>query len=69
VFARVKYPDKTVWATLLAETGFNGNAFAAFGATARQNGGSALRFHTGTETVHLGTATTVGLERALGHET
>jgi hypothetical protein len=60
---------RELFAELLAESRLHGNALTALGATTRQYGGSALCFHTATETVHLGAATTVGLKRTLRHET
>jgi hypothetical protein len=52
---------------LLAETRLYGDALASLGATAGNDGPSALGLHARTKPVRLGPATTVGLECALGH--
>ena len=54
---------------LVAETGADGDALAAFGAAAREDGLSALGLHPRTEAVGLGTAPAVRLKRTFGHET
>ena len=55
-------------AGLVAETGAYGNALAADGAAAAEDGGAALGLHAGAETMGLHTLAAIGLKCALGHE-
>jgi hypothetical protein len=55
-------------AWLLTKSGFNGNSFAALGATARNYSAAALGLHTGAKAVRLRTMTTVRLECTFRHE-
>lgn len=52
---------------LLPEARLHGNALAPFRAATGEYRPAALCLHSGTKTVHLGTASTVRLKRALGH--
>jgi hypothetical protein len=52
---------------LVAEAGANGNALAASGTTAAENGGAALGLHARTEAVLLYAAVAVRLKCALRH--
>src|SRR5690349_6702006 len=54
---------------LLPEARLHGNALASFGAATGQHSPSALGFHSGAKTVHLGAAPAVRLKSALGHLT
>ena len=52
---------------LVAEAGADGDALAALGTAAAEDGGAALGLHAGAEAVGLHAAVTVGLKCALGH--
>ena len=54
-------------AGLVAESGTDGNALAAHGAAAAENGGAALGLHASTEAVSLDALAAIRLKCALRH--
>lgn len=63
----LQYQPQLSKTRLLPEARLHGNALAPFGAATGEYRPAALCLHSGTKTVHLGTAATVRLKRALGH--
>jgi hypothetical protein len=55
------------FAKLVAEAGADGDALAALGTAAAEDGGSALGLHASSEAMGLHAAMAIGLKCALGH--